>query len=156
MTTIFAPFKMANLTLENRLVMAPMTRSRALPDGTPGVTAAEYYSQRASIGLIITEGTQPSDDGQGYMATPGVYTDAHVEGWKKITTAVHEKNGKVSGESLLKERDFNLKKMMKRINNFDFSDPELHANIGNFVIEFRKAIKASKIAPEIKSMLKGA
>lgn len=95
MTTIFAPFQMASLNLENRLVMAPMTRSRALPDGTPGVTAAEYYSQRASIGLIITEGTQPSDDGQGYMATPGVYTDAHVEGWKKITTAVHEKNGKI-------------------------------------------------------------
>lgn len=95
MTTIFAPFKMANLTLDNRLIMAPMTRSRALPDGTPGATAAEYYSQRASIGLIITEGTQPSDDGQGYMATPGIYTDAHVEGWKKITAAVHQKNGKI-------------------------------------------------------------
>lgn len=95
MTTIFAPLKMANLSLDNRLVMAPMTRSRALPDGTPGATAAEYYSQRASIGLIISEGTQPSDDGQGYMATPGIYTDAHVEGWKKIATAVHQKNGKL-------------------------------------------------------------
>lgn len=95
MTTIFDPLKIANLSLDNRLVMAPMTRSRALPDGTPCVTAAEYYSQRASIGLIITEGTQPSDDGQGYMTTPGIYTDAHVEGWKKITTAVHQKNGKL-------------------------------------------------------------
>lgn len=95
MTTIFTPLKMPNLSLGNRLVMAPMTRSRALPDGTPGATAAEYYSQRASIGLIITEGTQPSDDGQGYMATPGIYTDAHAEGWKKITTAVHQKNGKI-------------------------------------------------------------
>lgn len=83
MTTIFDLLKLANLSLDNRLVMAPMTRSRALPDGTPGATAAEYYSQRASIGLIITEGTQPSDDGQGYMASPGIYTEAHVDGWKR-------------------------------------------------------------------------
>lgn len=95
MTTIFDLLKLANLSLDNRLVMAPMTRSRALPDGTPGATAAEYYSQRASIGLIITEGTQPSDDGQGYMASPGIYTEAHVDGWKKVTSAVHQKNGKI-------------------------------------------------------------
>src|SRR3981189_588417 len=75
--------------------MAPMTRSRAMPDGTPGDIAAEYYAQRASVGLIVSEGTQPSDDGQGYLATPGIYTPAHVAGWKKVTTAVHDKAGEI-------------------------------------------------------------
>lgn len=73
----------------NRFAMAPMTRSRAQYDGTPGPMAAEYYGQRAALGLIIAEGTQPSDDGQGYMLTPGIYTDAHVAGWREIADAVH-------------------------------------------------------------------
>lgn len=72
-----------------------MTRSRAKLDGTPGELAAEYYSQRASIGLIVTEGTQPSDDGQGYLATPGIYSPAHVAGWKKVSAAVHDKGGRI-------------------------------------------------------------
>src|SRR5437660_1478714 len=63
----FTPVRVGRYTLPNRLVMAPMTRSRAKSDGTPGELAAEYYSQRASVGLIVTEGTQPSDDGQGYL-----------------------------------------------------------------------------------------
>ncbi|HEX2520003.1 MAG TPA: alkene reductase, partial [Castellaniella sp.] len=75
--------------------MAPMTRSRAEFDGTPGELAAKYYAQRASLGLIITEGTQPSDDGQGYLATPGIYTDAHIAGWSRVTTAVHEEGGRI-------------------------------------------------------------
>ena len=75
--------------------MSPMTRSRAKPDGTPGELAAEYYAQRAGVGLIVTEGTQPSDDGQGYLTTPGIYTAAHVAGWKKVTTAVRNKGGRI-------------------------------------------------------------
>ena len=70
----FNSVRVGRYTLPNRLVMAPMTRSRAKPDGTPGDLAAEYYAQRASVGLVVTEGTQPSDDGQGYLATPGIYT----------------------------------------------------------------------------------
>lgn len=89
------PVRVGRYTLPNRLVMAPMTRSRAKFDGTPGELATEYYAQRAGVGLIVTEGTQPSDDGQGYMATPGIYTPAHVAGWKKVTTAVHDKRGHV-------------------------------------------------------------
>jgi hypothetical protein len=73
----FTPVRVGGYTLPNRLVMAPMTRSRAKFDGTPGELAAEYYSQRASVGLIVTEGTQPSDDGQGYLAAPGIYSPAH-------------------------------------------------------------------------------
>ncbi|HHY2948692.1 TPA: alkene reductase [Enterobacter hormaechei subsp. steigerwaltii] len=95
MSKIFTPAKMGPYTLSNHLVMAPMTRSRADYDGTPGKLIAEYYEQRASIGLIIAEGTQPSDDGQGYLMTPGIYTDAHVAGWKQVTTAVHNKGGHI-------------------------------------------------------------
>ena len=91
----FTPIRVGRDTLPNRLVMAPMTRSRAKFDGTPGDLAADYYAQRASVGLIVTEGTQPSDDGQGYLATPGIYSPAHIAGWKKVTTAVHDKGGRV-------------------------------------------------------------
>ena len=91
----FTPVRVGRYTIPNRLVMAPMTRSRAKSDGTPGELAAEYYAQRGSVGLIVTEGTQPSDDGQGYLATPGIYSPAHIVGWKKVTTAVHDKGGHI-------------------------------------------------------------
>ncbi|SHE61174.1 2,4-dienoyl-CoA reductase [Microbulbifer donghaiensis] len=93
MSKTFTSVQVGRYTLPNRLVMAPMTRSRAQFDGSPGELAAEYYAQRASIGLIVTEGAQPSDDGQGYLTTPGIYTDDHVAGWKRISDAVHEKGG---------------------------------------------------------------
>ncbi|SDD72026.1 2,4-dienoyl-CoA reductase [Cupriavidus sp. YR651] len=95
MSKLFDPVRVGRHTLQNRLVMAPMTRSRAQFDGTPGELAAEYYAQRASAGLIVAEGTQPSDDGQGYLTTPGIYTDAHVAGWKRTTDAVHAKGGRI-------------------------------------------------------------
>lgn len=95
MNPLFTPARMGRYVLPNRLVMAPMTRSRAAFDATPGELAAEYYAQRAGVGLIVTEGTQPSDDGQGYLTTPGIYTPAHVAGWRKITSAVHDKGGHV-------------------------------------------------------------
>lgn len=90
MTTVWDSTKLGPMTLEHRLALAPMTRSRANPDGTPGEFVAEYYAQRSSLGLVITEGTQPSADGQGYVTTPGIYTDAHVAGWKAVTDAIHE------------------------------------------------------------------
>jgi N-ethylmaleimide reductase len=95
MKQLFTPVRIGRYTLPNRLVMAPMTRSRADDAGVPGDLAARYYTQRSSVGLIVTEGTQPSDDGQGYLTTPGIYTDAHVAGWKKVTSAVHEKGGRI-------------------------------------------------------------
>ncbi len=93
MNSIWQPIKIGKMNLKHRLGLAPMTRSRAKADGTPSDLAAEYYAQRASLGLLIAEGTQPSDDGQGYTTTPGIYTDAHVEGWKKVTDAVHKAGG---------------------------------------------------------------
>ncbi|MDE1894475.1 MAG: alkene reductase, partial [Xanthomonadaceae bacterium] len=95
MNSLFTPAHVGRYTLPNRLVMAPMTRSRADADGTPGDLAVEYYAQRASVGLIVTEGTQPSADGQGYLTTPGIYTDAHVAGWRKVTSAVHQRGGRL-------------------------------------------------------------
>ncbi|HBO1345084.1 alkene reductase [Pseudomonas aeruginosa] len=95
MSTLFDPVRVGRYDLSNRIVMAPMTRSRAQVDGTPGELAVTYYAQRASVGLIVTEGTQPSDDGQGYLTTPGIYTDAHVAGWKAVTDAVHARNSRL-------------------------------------------------------------
>src|ERR1700737_4622398 len=95
MNQLFTPVRVGRYTLPNRLVMAPKTRSRAQLDGAPGELAAEYYAQRAGVGLIVSEGTQPSDDGQGYLATPGIYTPAHIAGWKKVTAAVHDRGGHI-------------------------------------------------------------
>ncbi|MFL0582134.1 alkene reductase [Solibacillus silvestris] len=95
MSKLFEEVRIGNITLKNRIGMAPMTRSRALEGGTPSTLAVEYYGQRASVGLIISEGTQPSDDGQGYTNTPGIYTKAHIEGWKKVISKVHSEGGKI-------------------------------------------------------------
>ena len=92
---MWSPVKVGTMNLPHRLAMAPMTRNRAQVDGTPGDLAALYYSQRAAMGLIITEGAQPSDDGQGYILSPGIYTKNHINGWKKITDAVHAKGGHI-------------------------------------------------------------
>ncbi len=93
MDQLFQPVWVGRHLLNNRLVMAPMTRSRAQADGTPGNLAAEYYTQRADLGLIVAEGTQPSDDGQGYLTTPGIYRPAHIAGWRRVTDAVHDRGG---------------------------------------------------------------
>ncbi|MFD2700766.1 alkene reductase [Paenibacillus shunpengii] len=93
MEKLWSKTKVGNMELPHRLAMAPMTRSRAQEDGTPGELSPLYYSQRASMGLIISEGTQPSEDGQGYLNSPGIYTDKHIEGWKKVTNAVHDAGG---------------------------------------------------------------
>jgi N-ethylmaleimide reductase len=95
MTTIWEPVNLGGLSLPHRLALAPMTRSRANYDGTPGPLAAEYYSQRASLGLLITEGLQPSADGQGYLLTPGIYTQAHMDGWREVTAAVHKQGASI-------------------------------------------------------------
>lgn len=88
----FEPYKLAGTTLKNRIVMAPMTRSRA-PGGTPTPSMATYYAQRAAAGLIITEGTQPSVQGQGYTDTPGLHSPEQVAAWRTVTDAVHAEDG---------------------------------------------------------------
>jgi N-ethylmaleimide reductase len=92
---LFAPYRLGDLELKNRIVMAPMTRSRALDGNVPNPLAAEYYTQRASAGLIITEATQVSPQGIGYIRTPGIHTGDQYAGWKRITDAVHAAGGKI-------------------------------------------------------------
>ena len=92
---LFEPLATASIQLANRAVMAPMTRSRAVDANTPNALMAEYYAQRATAGLIVTEGTSPSPNGLGYPRIPGLFNDAQVRGWKAVTDAVHAKGGKI-------------------------------------------------------------
>ena len=92
-STLWTPTRVGRLDLAHRLAMAPMTRSRATPQGVPTEQNARYYAQRASIGLIVSEGTQPSAEGQGYTLTPGLHDDAQVAGWRLVTDAVHAAGG---------------------------------------------------------------
>jgi len=93
--TIFSPYRLGGLALANRMVLSPMTRSRALPGNVPNPIAATYYAQRASAGLLITEASQVSPQGVGYIRTPGIHSTAQVAGWQKITQAVHQAGGKI-------------------------------------------------------------
>jgi N-ethylmaleimide reductase len=92
---LFQPVRLGPYQLANRIVMAPLTRSRAGADGVPRALMAEYYAQRASAGLIIAEGTNISPQGRGYAFTPGLYTAAQVEAWQPVTQAVHAKGGRM-------------------------------------------------------------
>ncbi|WP_324674468.1 alkene reductase [Hymenobacter sp. GOD-10R] len=95
-TKLFTPFTMGALTLPNRFAMAPMTRSRANNEGNvPTDSTVKYYEQRASAGLIITEGSQVSQQAVGYIFTPGIYSEEQVAGWKKVTDAVHAAGGRI-------------------------------------------------------------
>ncbi len=93
--TLFTPVRLARQSLPNRVVMAPMTRNRAGRGNVPGALNALYYAQRASAGLIVTEGSQVSPRGVGYPDTPGIHTDAQVEGWRRVTEAVHREGGRI-------------------------------------------------------------
>ena len=92
---LFDPVRIRSMSLNNRIVMAPMTRSRAVEANTPNALMAEYYAQRASAGLIVTEATSPSPNGLGYPRIPALYNEEHVRGWRLITDAVHAKGGTI-------------------------------------------------------------
>ena len=95
MSDIFSPVRLGALELANRIVMAPMTRDRAGPQDEPTDIMADYYRQRASAGLIVTEGTQPSPAGKGYWRTPGIHSEEQVAGWRKVADAVHGEGGQI-------------------------------------------------------------
>jgi len=95
LSDLFQPVQFGPYTLSNRIVMAPLTRSRAQKGDIPSLLAPEYYRQRATAGLIIAEATQISPQGKGYAFTPGIYNSAQVEGWKPVTQAVHEEGGRI-------------------------------------------------------------
>ncbi|MEO3798118.1 alkene reductase [Nonomuraea sp. B10E15] len=95
MNELLQPVTVGRLDLSNRLLMAPMTRSRAFRDGLVDELTAEYYGQRAGAGLIITEGTQPCVLGQGYIDTPGLHTPEQAEAWRRVTDEVHRRGGRI-------------------------------------------------------------
>lgn len=95
MPTLFDTVSFGDIDCANRIVMAPMTRSRADENDAPTEMNAQYYGQRASAGLIITEGVYPNVDGKGYVRTPGIVTPQQIAGWKLVTDAVHERGGKI-------------------------------------------------------------
>jgi N-ethylmaleimide reductase len=92
---IFSKYKLGDLELSNRMVMSPMTRCRAIEGNVPNPLSVTYYTQRATAGLIITEGSQVSPHGVGYVNTPGIHSPSQVAGWKKVTEAVHKAGGKI-------------------------------------------------------------
>ena len=95
MSLLFSPAQLGDITIPNRIVMAPLTRGRAGDSRTPNEVMAQYYSQRASAGLIITEATPVSPQGYGWNGAPGIYTDAHEQAWKMVTKAVHDRGGRI-------------------------------------------------------------
>jgi N-ethylmaleimide reductase len=95
MTDLFTPIALGSLQLNNRIIMAPLTRNRAAEGNVPHAMNVEYYRQRASAGLIITEGSQISPEGLGYPGTPGIHSEAQVAGWQQVTHAVHQAGGKI-------------------------------------------------------------
>ncbi|NTU97664.1 MAG: alkene reductase [Chlorobiaceae bacterium] len=95
MPLLFSPVSIGSMNFQNRVVMAPMTRSRATADNLPNTLMAEYYAQRATAGLIVTEGTSPSPNGLGYPRIPGIFSLAQVIAWKPVTEEVHRKGAKI-------------------------------------------------------------
>jgi N-ethylmaleimide reductase len=95
MTSLYDPIVLGDMKLGNRVFMAPLTRNRATPSGVPGKWAATYYSQRASAGLIVSEATQISPMGKGYINTPGIHSEEQIEGWKPVVDAVHRSGGRI-------------------------------------------------------------
>jgi len=158
--SLFTPYKLGDLDLSNRMVMAPMTRCRAREDGNvPSPLSATYYTQRASAGLIITEGSQVSPQGAGFVRTPGIYSDRQVEGWKEVTDAVHRAGGKI----------FLQLWHVGRMSHPDFLDGklpvapsalpvegEIHTPLGKKSIPVPRALGEEEIAAIVTQFRKGA
>ncbi|XVQ83356.1 alkene reductase [Microbispora siamensis] len=160
----FTPFELGSLRLPNRLVMAPMTRSRAYVAGVPSPLTALYYAQRASAGLIVTEGIQPSAAGQGYMNTPGLHTNEQVAGWREVTGAVHAAGGRIVAQIMhaggvghpdntgrlpvapsavrLGEQIFTPTGPQDTPVAVELSTDEVEATVGDFVTAARRAVEA--------------
>jgi len=138
---LFSEYRLGTLELPNRFVMAPMTRSRALAGNVPNPLAATYYAQRASAGLLITEGTQVSPQGVGYIRTPGLHSPEQVAGWRAVTDAVHRAGGRIFAQLW----------HVGRVSHPDFHDgqlpvgPSAVAAIGEAFTRYgRKALEAPR------------
>ncbi|MCX6677075.1 MAG: alkene reductase [Methanothrix sp.] len=156
---LFSPYKLGNIKLSNRMVMAPMTRCRAIGGNVPNPLAITYYVQRATAGLIITEGSQVSPEGVGYVRTPGIYSPEQVAGWRKVTNAVHQSGSKI----------FLQLWHVGRVSHSDFLSGELpvapsplpvegdiHTPFGKKKIEKPRALELEEIPGIINQFRRGA
>jgi N-ethylmaleimide reductase len=156
---LFSQHKMGDIKLSNRMVMAPMTRCRAVEGNIPNPLAITYYVQRAQAGLIITEGSQVSPQGVGYVRTPGIYSSEQVAGWKKVTDAVHQSGSKI----------FLQLWHVGRVSHPDFLgghlpvapsalpiDGDVHTPLGKKKIEMPRALELEEIAKIIGQYRRGA
>ena len=148
-SVLFQPFHLHDLTLPNRIVLAPLTRSRAGTARLPNRLMAEYYSQRSSAGLLITEATTISEEANGWNETPGVYTDEMTEGWKHTTNAVHEKGGVIflqlwhTGRA--SHSSFHNGKLAVAPSAVPINEPYIHTPTGKHPHEVPRALETSEI-----------
>jgi N-ethylmaleimide reductase len=137
-TTLFDALQLADFTIANRIVMAPLTRMRATaPHDVPNDLMVEYYRQRAGAGLIVSEGTQISPLGKGYMDTPGIYSEGQVEGWRRVTDAVHAEGGRISAQLW----------HVGRVSHESFHDGELPVSASALPYENRTTVRGEDGKP---------
>lgn len=148
-SVLFQPFRLHDLTLSNRIVLAPMTRARAGVARLPNRLMAEYYAQRSSAGLLIAEATTISEEANGWSESPGVYTDAMTEGWKHTTNAVHQKGGVIflqlwhTGRA--SHSSFHGGKPAVAPSAVKINEPHVHTPAGNQPHEVPRALETSEI-----------
>jgi N-ethylmaleimide reductase len=149
-SNLFQPFRLHDLTLPNRIVLSPMTRGRAGAARLPNLLMAEYYAQRSSAGLLITEATTISEEANGWSESPGIYTDEMTEGWKHTTNAVHEKDGVIflqlwhTGRA--SHSSFHSGKLAVAPSAIKINEPEIHTPIGKQPHEIPRALETSEIS----------
>ena len=159
-SVLFQPFGLHDLTLPNRIVLAPMTRARAGNARLPNRVMAEYYSQRSSAGLLVTEATSISEEAEGWSESPGIYTDAMTEGWKHTTKAVHEQGGVIflqlwhTGRA--SHSSFHGGKPAVAPSAIKSNEPEIHTPSGKQPPEVPRALETSEIPRVVEDYRRAA
>ena len=153
---LFQPYRLHDLNLPNRIVLSPMTRGRAGAARIPNRLMAEYYSQRSSAGLLVTEATSISEEAEGFSESPGIYTDLMTDGWKHTTKAVHEKGGVIflqlwhTGRA--SHSSFHGGKPAVAPSAIKSNEPEVHTPNGKQPPEVPRALETAEI-PDRKSVV---
>jgi N-ethylmaleimide reductase len=156
---LFTNYKLGNIKLSNRMVMAPMTRCRAVEGNIPNPLTITYYVQRAQAGLIITEGSQVSPQGVGYVRTPGIYSPEQVAGWRKVTNAVHQSGSKIFLQLWHVGRVSHSELLRGELPVAPSALPvegEIHTSLGKKKIEIPRALELEEIPGIINQFRKGA
>ena len=157
---LFQPFDLHGLLLPNRIVLAPMTRARAGADRLPNRLMAEYYAQRSSAGLLITEATTISEEAEGWSESPGIYTDEMAEGWKLTTDAVHAKGGVIflqlwhTGRA--SHSSFHQGRLAVAPSAIKINEPYIHTPIGKKPHEDPRALETDEIPRVVEDYLRAA